>query len=84
MQSIIITKPSLNFVGHRYLSESSHIARLGSPNIIATRANDEWIAPLGKLTNLKRLRFTNNGKFTDAGAIHLAKLSKLKSLEIGS
>jgi len=41
-------------------------------------------APLGKLTNLKRLRFTDNGKFTDAGAVHLAKLSKLKSLEIGS
>ena len=61
------------FFGHL-----SHITTLESLNVISTKANDEWIAPLGKLTNLKTLRFTNNGKLTDAG---MATFAGLKNLE---
>jgi hypothetical protein len=50
-----------------FFEHLSHITTLESLNVISTKANDEWIAPLGKLTNLKTLRFTNNGKLTDAG-----------------
>ena len=46
--------------------------------VISTKANDEWIAPLGKITSLKTLRFTNNGKLSDAG---MEKLAGLKNLE---
>lgn len=61
------------FFGHL-----GHIQTLESLNIIATRLSDEWIAPLGKLTNLKTLRFTNNGKLTDVGMAHLAGLKNLE------
>lgn len=60
-----------------FFDHLSHIASLESVNIIATKANDEWIAPLQKLTNLKSLRFTNNGRLTDAGLEHLAGLRGL-------
>ena len=62
------------FFGHL-----GHITALESLNVIATKANDDWIAPLGKLTNLKTLRFTNNGKLTDAGMEHLAGLKNLET-----
>ncbi len=61
-----------------FFEHLSHITTLESLNVIATKANDEWIAPLGKLTNLKTLRFTNNGKLTDAG---MATFAGLKNLE---
>ena len=62
-----------------FFEHLGHITALESLNIIATKANDEWIAPLGKLTNLKTLRFTNNGKLTDAGLEQLAGLKNLES-----
>ncbi len=61
-----------------FFEHLGHITTLESLNVISTKANDEWIAPLGKLTNLKVLRFTNNGKLTDAG---MEKLAGLKNLE---
>jgi hypothetical protein len=61
-----------------FFEHLSHITTLESLNIISTKANDEWIAPLGKLTNLKSLSFTNNGKLTDAG---MATFAGLKNLE---
>ena len=61
-----------------FFEHLGHITALESLNIIATKLNDDWLAPLGKLTNLKTLRFTNNGKLTDAG---LEKLAGLKQLE---
>jgi len=36
------------------------------------------MGPLAKLTNLKVLRFTNNGKLTDAGMAQLSGLTKLE------
>ena len=62
-----------------FFEHLGHITALESLNVIATKANDEWIAPLGQLTNLKTLRFTNNGKLTDAGMVHLAGLKNLES-----
>ena len=62
------------FFGHL-----SHITTLESLNVISTKANDEWIAPLGRLTNLKTLRFTNNGKLTDVGMANFAELKNLES-----
>jgi len=61
-----------------FFEHLSHIPTLESLNIIATKANDDWIAPLSKLTHLKSLRFTNNGKLTDAGLEHLAGLNQLE------
>jgi hypothetical protein len=61
-----------------FFEHLGHITALESLNVIATKASDEWIAPLGKLTNLKTLRFTNNGKLTDAGMEHLAGLKYLE------
>jgi len=55
-----------------------HLSTLESLNIISTKFNDDWVAPIGKLTNLKTLRLTNNGKLTDAG---MAQLAGLKNLE---
>ena len=113
-----------------FFEHLGHITTLESLNVISTKANDEWIAPLGRLTNLKSLRFTAmtgrayaqfavltklvrvthrgssiddeglkelcehlpnleyislaHSKFTDSGAPNLAKLTKLKGLDIGS
>jgi len=61
-----------------FFEHLGHITALESLNVISTKAGDEWIAPLGKLTNLKTLRFTNNGKLTDAG---MEKFAGLKNLE---
>lgn len=62
-----------------FFEHLSHITTLESLNVISTKANDEWIKPLGKLTNLKTLRFTNNGKLTDAGMETFAGLTNLES-----
>jgi len=61
-----------------FFEHLGHLSALESLNVIATKADDEWIAPIGKLTSLKALRFTNNGKLTDAG---MEKLAGLKNLE---
>ena len=62
-----------------FFEHISHITTLESLNVIATKADDEWIAPLGKLTNLKTLRLTNNGKLTDAGMEQFAGLKNLEA-----
>jgi hypothetical protein len=62
-----------------FFEHLGHITTLESLNVISTKANDEWIAPLGRLTNLKSLRFTNNGRLTDAGMVQLA--AAMKGLE---
>ena len=61
-----------------FFEHLGHITALESLNIIATKLNDDWIAPIGRLANLKTLRFTNNGKLTDTG---LEKLAGLRQLE---
>ena len=61
-----------------FFEHLGHIQTLETLNIIATKLSDEWIAPLGKLTNLKMLRLVNNGKLTDVG---MEKLAGLKNLE---
>ena len=64
----------------RRSSSTSRISpRWSRPNIIATKANDEWIVSFANLTNVKSLRFTNNGKLTDAGLEHLAGLKQLET-----
>jgi len=61
-----------------FFEHLGHIPDLEALNIIATKASDDWIAPLASLTHLKSLRFTNNGKLTDAGLEHLAGLRQLE------
>ena len=61
-----------------FFEHVGHLSTLESLNIISTKFNDDWIPSLAKLTNLKSLRFTNNGKLTDAG---MAQLAGLKNLE---
>ncbi len=62
-----------------FFEHLGHIATLESLNIISTKFNDEWMPNIAKLTNLKTLRFTNNGKLTDAG---MEQLAGLKNLEL--
>jgi hypothetical protein len=61
-----------------FFEHVGHLSTLESLNIISTKFNDDWMPSLAKLTNLKALRFTNNGKLTDAG---MAQLAGLKNLE---
>jgi hypothetical protein len=61
-----------------FFEHVGHLSSLESLNIIATKFNDDWMPSVAKLTNLKVLRFTNNGKLTDAG---MAQLSGLRNLE---
>lgn len=61
-----------------FFEHVGHLATLESLNIISTKFNDDWMPSLAQLTNLKVLRFTNNGKLTDAG---MAQLAGLKNLE---
>jgi hypothetical protein len=62
-----------------FFEHVGHLSTLESLNIISTKFNDDWMPPLAKLTNLKVLRFTNNGKLTDAGMAQLAGLTKLEN-----
>ena len=62
-----------------FFEHLGHINTLESLNVISTKANDEWIAPLGKLTSLKSIKFTNNGPLTDAGMEQLAGLKNLEA-----
>lgn len=62
-----------------FFEHLGNITTLESLNIIATKFNDAWMPNIAKLTNLKTLRFTNNGKLTDAGMEQLAGLKSLES-----
>lgn len=62
-----------------FFEHLGHITTLESLNIISTKFNDEWMPNIAKLTNLKTLRFTNNGSLTDAGMQQLAGLKNLES-----
>jgi Leucine-rich repeat (LRR) protein len=62
-----------------FFEHLGHITTLESLNIISTKFSDEWMPNIAKLTNLKTLRFTNNGKLTDAG---MEQLAGLKNLEV--
>ncbi len=61
-----------------FFEHLGHIHTLESLNIISTKFNDDWMDSIAGLTNLKTLRFTNNGKLTDAG---LEKLAPMKNME---
>jgi len=62
-----------------FFEHLSHITTLESLNVISTKFNDEWMPHIAKLTRLKTLRFTNNGKLTDAGMEQLAGLKNLET-----
>jgi hypothetical protein len=62
-----------------FFEHLGHIATLESLNVISTKFNDEWMPHIAKLRRLKTLRFTNNGKLTDAGMAQLAGLKNLES-----
>src|SRR3954471_22566866 len=55
-----------------FFKHLGHLPALESLNIISTKCSDDWIGPIGQLTNLKSLSFVNNGKLTDAGMEKLA------------
>jgi len=59
-----------------FFEHLGHINTLESLNVIATKLNDEWMPHIAKLTNLKTLRCTNNGRLTDAGMVQLAGVMK--------
>ncbi len=61
-----------------FFEHLGHLPALESLNIISTKCSDDWIGPIGQLTNLKSLAFTNNGKLTDAGMEKLAGLTNLE------
>src|SRR4051812_25934813 len=61
-----------------FFEHLGHITTLESLNVISTKFNDAWMPHIAKLTNLKTLRFTNNGKLTDAGMEQLAGLKNLE------
>ncbi|MEN9635607.1 MAG: hypothetical protein RL077_4011 [Verrucomicrobiota bacterium] len=65
-----------------FFEHVGHLATLESLNVISTKFNDDWMPPIAKLTNLKSLRFTNNGKITDAGMAQLAGLKNLENLSL--
>ena len=62
-----------------FFEHLSHISTLESLNVISTKFNDEWMPHIAKLTRLQTLRFTNNGKLTDAGMVQLAGLNNLET-----
>lgn len=61
-----------------FFEHLGHITTLESLNVISTKFNDAWMPGIAKLTNLKVLRFTNNGSLTDAGMEQLAGLKNLE------
>jgi len=62
-----------------FFEHLGHITTLESLNVLSTKFNDEWMPHIAKLTCLKTLRFTNNGKLTDAGMTQLAGLKDLET-----
>lgn len=61
-----------------FFEHLGHITTLESLNIVSTKFNDAWMPHIAKLTNLKTLRFTNNGPLTDVGMEQLAGLKNLE------
>lgn len=61
-----------------FFAHVGRITALEFLNIIATKFSDDWMASIAQLTNLKTLRFTNNGKLSDVG---LEQLVGLKNVE---
>jgi len=61
-----------------FFEHLGHITTLESLNVISTKFNDAWMPHIAKLTNLKSLRFTNNGPLTDAGMEQLAGSKNLE------
>ncbi|MFZ4765935.1 MAG: leucine-rich repeat domain-containing protein [Roseimicrobium sp.] len=64
-----------------FFEHVGYLTSLESLNVISTKFNDEWMPAIAKLTNLRTLRFTNNGKLTDVG---MEQLAGLKNLEVFS
>ncbi|MGA0133436.1 MAG: leucine-rich repeat domain-containing protein [Opitutales bacterium] len=62
-----------------FFEHVGHLATLESLNVISTKFNDAWMPPVARLANLRVLRFTNNGKLTDAGMAQLAGLRQLEN-----
>lgn len=62
-----------------FFEHLGHLGTLESLNVISTKFNDEWMPHIARLTRLKTLRFTNNGKLTDAGMVQLAGLKDLET-----
>ncbi len=62
-----------------FFEHVGHLSTLESLNIISTKFNDDWMPSLARLTNLRILRFTNNGKLSDAGMAQLAGLNRLEN-----
>lgn len=62
-----------------FFEHLGNISTLESLNVISTKFNDAWMPHIAKLTHLKSLRFTNNGKLTDAGMVQLAGLKDLEN-----
>jgi len=65
-----------------FFEHVSHLVTLESLNIISTKFDDTGMPYLAKLTGLKSLRLTNNGKITDAGMEQLADLSNLETFAL--
>ena len=61
-----------------FFEHVGHLTALESLNVISTKFSDDWMPHIAKLTNLRTLRFTNNGKITDAGMEQLAGLKNLE------
>lgn len=61
-----------------FFEHLGHVTTLESLNIISTKFNDAWMPHIAKLTNLKTLRFINNGSLTDVGMEQLAGLKNLE------
>ena len=64
-----------------FFEQLGKVQSLESLNVISTKFNDAWVGHISKLTNLKSLRVTNNGKLSDAG---MEQLAGLKNLEVFS
>lgn len=62
-----------------FFEHLGRITTLESLNVISTKFNDEWMPSIAGLTNLKSLRFTNNGTLTDAGMEQLSGMKKLEA-----
>lgn len=62
-----------------FFEHLGHITTLETLKVIATELNDERLAHVGKLTNLKTLSLVNNGKFGDSGLARLVGLTQLES-----
>lgn len=61
-----------------FFEHLGNVTTLESLNVISTKFSDAWMPNIAKLTNLKSLRFTNNGKLTDSGMEQLAGLKNLE------